>query len=154
MTILADIPHKGSMIKVEITDTYINSRGEKMVSVKALKGEPFISWTHGGWAYYNTTEVGVNSLKDVRQEETAPNLLAMALAQAKPQWHSGESVWIWRNNGNGAFLKEESGFVNLCLTGVNRSVPIFYLDPASWSWVQSKNVEQRYQNWVSRVRAR
>jgi hypothetical protein len=50
-------------VRVEILDV-VQIRGQKMAYVRALKGEPFTKFTHGGPAQYSTTYVYVESLKN------------------------------------------------------------------------------------------
>jgi hypothetical protein len=50
-------------VRVEILDV-IQIRDKKMAYVRALKGEPFTKFTHGGPAQYSTTYVFVETLKN------------------------------------------------------------------------------------------
>lgn len=50
-------------VRVEILDV-VRIRGQKMAYVRALKGEPFTKFTHGGPAQYSTTYVYVEALKN------------------------------------------------------------------------------------------
>lgn len=50
-------------VRVEILDV-VQIRGQKMAYVRALKGEPFTKFTHGGPAQYSATYVYVESLKN------------------------------------------------------------------------------------------
>jgi len=50
-------------VRVEILDV-VRIRGQKMAYVRALKGEPFTKFTHGGPAQYSTTYVYVEALRN------------------------------------------------------------------------------------------
>ncbi len=50
-------------VRVEVLDV-VQIRGQKMAYVRALKGEPFTKFTHGGPAQYSTTYVFVDALKN------------------------------------------------------------------------------------------
>jgi len=50
-------------VRVEVLDV-VQMRGQKMAYVRALKGEPFTKFTHGGPAQYSTTYVYVEALKN------------------------------------------------------------------------------------------
>ena len=77
------------------------------------------------------------------------NILQLALAQAKPQWSSGESVWLWRNGNEGYFLKEGQGVVRLCASGKTPSCIIFYLDVTGWE--VSEVVNAKFAEWLKKV---
>ena len=156
MTILARFQN----IDVEVLNSWTSSRG-KVALVQALSGQPFKSWTHGGWAESDSTTVLADTLKDVRTDPQAetkpnkPNLLTLALQHTdKKQWYAGEVVHLWKNGKRRAFLKEQHGFIHLCLTGEMASCCIFWLDPVTWSWEVSNNIESDYPNWVRKVRSK
>jgi hypothetical protein len=65
MNILAEVVIKGEAVTVEVLDVYHSSRG-KVVFVKALTGQPFTAWTHGGWACNETATVFPAQLRNVR----------------------------------------------------------------------------------------
>lgn len=147
--------------EVEVQDVYTVG-GVKLASVKAVEGKPFV----GGdkWPIrteYGTVRADLLTPAQPKQEPqpepakaAADNLLARALAASKPTWYAGESVWVWRAAGpgkRGAFLKEEQGFINLCLAGKQASCTIFWLDPITWRWEVSKTVEKEYREWVQKV---
>jgi len=67
MTILASIPHKGNRMTVEILDVWTGGSGVKLATVRALTGQPFQSWTHGGWATSDTANFPAGLLRDVRK---------------------------------------------------------------------------------------
>ena len=93
MTILARFQNR----HVKILDVFTTGDGRKLAIVQALEGQPFTSWTHGGWAASDTTTIRADFLQDVAAESRpAGNLLTLALANAKSQWYAGESVWLWR----------------------------------------------------------
>lgn len=50
-------------VRVEVLDV-VHIRGQKMAYVRALKGEPFTKFTHGGPAQYSTAYVYVDALKN------------------------------------------------------------------------------------------
>lgn len=50
-------------VRVEVLNV-VQIRGQKMAYVRALKGEPFTKFTHGGPAQYSTTYVYVEALKN------------------------------------------------------------------------------------------
>ena len=155
MTILARFQNQD----VEILDVY-EANGVKMCSLRAVYGTPFVGGDRWPvWTAYTIAPAG--ELSEVHQERhpgeagaqakpARPNLLDLALAQAKPQWYTGETVWIWRNNGKGgAYLKNNGGFVSLCLTGHQPSCVIFYLLPIGWQ--TSKVVKADYRKWVEKL---
>lgn len=151
MTILAHYQNQ----QVEILDVYDNPGG-KVASLRATQGKPFV----GGdkwpiWTEYTTAPAA--ELSDITPDDHKPNnptLLDLALAAARNQWPSGESVWIWRNNGKGgAFLKAYTGEVCLHLTGYTPSLRVFWLDPANGNgWQVARNVQADYQAWASKAR--
>jgi hypothetical protein len=55
-------------------------------------------------------------------DPTGPNLLALALAQTKNQWSSGEIVWLWKDQ---AYLCNDSGFINLWIVGYSKPLTIY-----------------------------
>ena len=61
MTIIASIPYKGESLPVTIEDIFTGSNG-KTARVRAMAGQPFCSWTHGGWAYSDTLNIRVDLL--------------------------------------------------------------------------------------------
>lgn len=151
---------------VEVIDVFPGSSGIKLATVRALQGKPFMSWTHGGWCESDTANLPAELLKDVSpppQPDNQPdntlqarNLLDLALAQERPQWQNGESVWIWhdsksRNGGkSGAFLKAYSGEVCLHLTGFTPALRVFWLDVHGWQ--VCRNVRADYQSWAAKAR--
>ena len=56
-------------IRVQVTGTFTTGDGRKMASIRALEGEPFVAWTHGGWASVGTVGVNIESLRDWHQVE-------------------------------------------------------------------------------------
>jgi hypothetical protein len=75
MTIIATIPHLGEYLIVEVIDTYYSKAlRRRMATVKALHDEPFSAWTHGGFAYYNITNVPIDCLVDLNiNQSTSKN---------------------------------------------------------------------------------
>jgi len=52
-------------IPCEVMFTYNDERGMVWAHVRTLTGEePFVRWTHGGWAYYDTTDVPEKWVKE------------------------------------------------------------------------------------------
>lgn len=50
--------------RVKIEDTH--RKGNRLwVWVRAINGEPFLRWTHGGWAHYATALIPVEYIKQV-----------------------------------------------------------------------------------------
>lgn len=148
MTILAQFKNQ----PVEILDVYDMPNG-KVASLRALQGKPFVAgdkWPV--WSEWTTAPVA--ELTDIHpQPETKPNnptLLDLALAQAKPQWYSGESVWVWRNGKRGAFLKAYTGEVCLHLTGYRPSLTVFVLTAQGWQ--AAHNLDRAYQTWAAKAR--
>lgn len=62
------------------------------------------------------------------------NVVELALANAKSQWHRGETVHL----GGGAFLKAGEGVVYLNRPNV-KPERIFFLNPGSWEWEVSRS---------------
>ena len=83
-------------------------------------------------------------------ENTQPvTLLTLALAAAKPQWYSGETVWII---GRKVYLKNVGGWIKLYCVGYDEPLPVFYLNPAFQTWVQSTKVVENYPTWAARAK--
>jgi hypothetical protein len=138
-------------IKVEVQDQY-ETGGILYASIKAWEGEPFV----GGdkWPVKTAyTVVQVDELEHVELEPDqvqADNLLALALRYSnKKQWYSGEVVRLWTNHSHYAFLKEEGGFVNLCITGYQPSCLIFWLSIDGWQI--SQRVNESYYKWSNKA---
>ena len=52
-------------IPCEVMYTYKDEYGMVWAHIKTLTGEqPWKSWTHGGWAYYDTTDVSEEWVKE------------------------------------------------------------------------------------------
>lgn len=149
MTIIAVYQNQ----KVEVLDTY-QAGGVNMASVKAIEGTPFV----GGDKWAVKTEWATcpaADLADVRSDHPQParsTLLTQALAyQDKRQWSACESVWLWGVPGRrGAYLKEQEGFVHLCLVGKRQSCPIYYLNQNGWQTCAT--VQTNYRHWAEAVR--
>ena len=126
--IVAELVYKDKNVPVEVVDVF-EARGRKIASVCALSGEPFQEYTHGGWADTATMRVVVEDLRNVRRQEPErpkrKNLLDLALEQARPQWPTGESVWLVPRR---VFLKNDDCHVRLYAVGYPRGVEIFWLD--------------------------
>ena len=147
MSILAQYQN----IIVEVQDIYTDGAGVKWASVEAQDGQPFI----GGDKWPIRTRfatIKVEELSENPHPAEKQNLLNLALAQARPQWHSGESVWLFRSGNTGAFLKNDgNGFVNLNVTGYREYLNFFHLDPESWSWRPCRNLEKNYRSWAAKA---
>ena len=122
------------------------------MSVRALYGAPFVSrpkcFTWTAYAIVKRDE-----LTDVQEnpnpEPERPLLQNLALEhEGKKQWASGETEWIWGDKQRGSFLKNEGGFVRLCLIGVSESTTIFWMNPHSWQWEMWPLLNTDYQKWV------
>ncbi len=72
--IIATFPHRGESLTVEVLDVYDGSNGRKLASVRALSGEPFTCWTHGGWATGSLASVPVFLLREVAATVDLPGL--------------------------------------------------------------------------------
>lgn len=143
-------------VEVEVLDEYTDRKGVEWASVRALEGEPFVSRTK----WFSWTAFAIvkrNELTDIQEnpdsEPVCPNLLILALQQSdKKQWATSETIWIWGNKKQGAFLKNEGGFVRLCLVGISESTTIFWLNPNSWHWEIWTLVNTDYQKWIDKMR--
>lgn len=149
MTILAQYNSQN----VEILDTFTDGAGATVASVKALEGQPFTGGdkfpVHSAFTTCPAAEL-VNVRQDPQAEQPQrPNLLALALAEARPQWHSGESVWIWKGQHSGAFLKNTGDFIRLFLSDRDPGLVVFYLTGTGWQPVA--DLESKYQAWVRKV---
>ena len=104
------------------------------------------------------TSVKSDKLIDIEQisnsESNLPTLLDMALTYIeKPQWHAGESIWLWRSDNRGAYLKEMGGFfVTLNLLGFRKYLIVFRLNPKTWKWEVSQNVFVKYYRWMDQYK--
>jgi hypothetical protein len=87
-------------------------------------------------------------------ENTQPvTLLTLALAAAKPQWYSGESVWLVGQGKTGkAYLKNTGGWIHLYVIGYDTPLPIFVLDPALNAWVETRQARAEYSSWAARAK--
>lgn len=148
MTILL---YKPQNVKVEIDDDPYVMGGHTYIPVKAIEGKPFAD----GAKTTTRTAYKTVDAKDLSPipQDTPKTLLDLALAAGKKQWSAGETIWIWGSRPRGAFLKEEQGWINLCLTGKQGSTPIFWLNPDSWQWEMVRDVKARYQSWRRKMQA-
>jgi hypothetical protein len=139
-------------VEVEVLDKYTDKKGVEWASIRALDGEPFVSRTKWfTWTAYAVVER--DDLMDVQEnpdsEPKRPNLLRLSYKHAdKKQWASSETVWVWGNRKCGAFLKNEGGFVRLCLVGIPESTTIFWLNTDNWQWDVWSLVNTNYRQWV------
>jgi hypothetical protein len=139
-------------VEVEILDFY-ECGGVQLASVEAVSGKPFV----GGNKWAVRTPFTIVKVSDliIKQDEPAQpqplNLLTMALAYAdKPQWYSGEVLYIWGDpKRGGAYLKEEGGFIRLNITHYPHSCLIFGLGLEGW--FVSESVNKSYQAWATRA---
>ena len=144
-------------IPVEVLGTY-EIKGETYAAIRVTEGKPFFEWKKMPISTEYKT-VRLNELSDFSEEpkplSEKSKMLAMALAyKNKKQWYSGESVWLWRNCNQGVFLKEQNGFVNLCLTDEPEYVIVFWLNPDSWDWEISRNIGVDYFKWVDYLKGK
>lgn len=78
MTILARFQKH----EVEVLDVFPGASGVKLATVRALRGKPFMSWTHGGWCESDTANLPADLLKDITlQIEPQPNKTMALVAQ-------------------------------------------------------------------------
>jgi len=75
--IIAQTPHNGELITVEVLATFTTGDGRKLATVKAMTGRPFSSWTHGGWADSNTRNVRVDQLSNIAASIELPTPAAI-----------------------------------------------------------------------------
>lgn len=64
MKILARIPTRNGPVDVEVLDIF-DGACRKMAVVRALVGEPFQSWSHGGWSCSAVASIPVSMLQPV-----------------------------------------------------------------------------------------
>jgi hypothetical protein len=138
-------------IKVEVTDFW-ESGGIQYASIKACEGEPFIGGNK--WPVYTAYAIAqVDELQPIALEPDqvqADNLLALALLySSKKQWYSGEVIRLWTNHTHFAYLKEEDGFVNLCISDYQPSCLIFWLSTEGWQI--SQRVNESYYKWARKA---
>lgn len=148
MTIIAEYAN----VTVEILDGWQNPDGVSFASVKAVEGQPFVGGlcepVRSAYRVVKAAELQ-NVHSDPQPAPAAPNLLAMALEYAdKSQWSSGETVWIYKRQ---VFLKEQQGFVHLCVVGKQASCKVFWLNADGWHWEPVHSVNTRYSQWVEKV---
>lgn len=151
MTILAHYKTEYFDEPVEVLDTWDTPKG-KYASVKAITGKPFI----GGdkWPVHTEyTTTPITNLLDIHQDQpaasTQKSLIDLALEQARAQWHNGQTVWIWKGNHAGAYLKNLGGQVKLCLTDRQPSCLIFILTMNGWE--MNNKVQTDYRCWLEAV---
>lgn len=65
--ILAQIPQNGTAIQVEVLDAFEGAGGRKVARVRALAGQPFTGWTHGGWCQSDQAVVEAGLLASVNE---------------------------------------------------------------------------------------
>jgi hypothetical protein len=129
----------------------------KHATVRAVEGKPFLAWgkfpTRTRYATTTMDELS-DIIQDPHAEPAVPNLLSLALEyRSKQQWSAGEVVCLWGGRECEAFLKEENCIVNLCLTGLSRSVTVFFLDLRTGEWKESRTLGADYQYWVDSIKA-
>jgi hypothetical protein len=155
MTIIAVFRPKN--VSVEILDVFDGPQGIKLACVRALDGKPFVGGDKWPVATSFAT-VPTSDLTDVAESvERYPkplpaNLLSLALAAARLQWYSGESVWLVGGPHKGAYLKNLSGWVYLFVIGYSKGLPVFYFDPGEYRWKECRQVKQNYQDWSAEAR--
>ena len=139
---------------MEVLDIY--QRGEeRFAAIHALDDEPFVVDQWPVQARYATVEFDLLEELDSDLINGAKPLTLLDIALtywAKRKWYAGESIWLWRNGNNGAFLKEEAGmFVTLNVTDYRESLNIFQLIPGKWEWEPCHDLELKYQLWAARA---
>lgn len=63
--IIASVPTDGKSIECEVLDIFTGSSGRKVATVRALRGMPFQSYTHGGWCASNSCTIPAGLLSRV-----------------------------------------------------------------------------------------
>ncbi len=138
---------KSISIEVEVLDTY-EAGGVKYAAVKALEGKPFV----GGDKWPVRTEFTVvEAAKLINPNGKKPNLLEMALGQAREQWPEATTVWLWGGSKLGVFLKASEGFVTLNITRYEPSLTIWWLDLMTGEWKVARNLEAKYKAWAAKA---
>jgi hypothetical protein len=142
--------HKALVNLVDLVDGW--------ATVEAYEGEPFEAAQYG---YTDLVTIPVTRFQPAFQKLTdkpaepkrqSMTLLDLAMAAEKEQWHSGESVWIWGNKQQGAFLKQDRACeVVLYLVGVQRGCLIF-TNTITAGWQPVPDLARRYANWMSKVK--
>ena len=111
MTILARFTPKNVVVEIQYV---FESGGVKLACVRSLEGKPFVAGNKWPVATEYAT-VPATDLAIIGQSAGGwpqpTNLLSLALAAARPKWHSGQSVWLVGGPRKGAFLKNLDGFV-------------------------------------------
>lgn len=79
--IIAQIPHNGTTITIEVLSVFTTGDGRKLASVRALTGHPFTEWTHGGPADTDTRRVRVDLLANVALSVELPALVPAMIPQ-------------------------------------------------------------------------
>lgn len=85
--IIANIPHNGTQLTVEILSVFTTGDGRKLAAVRALAGQPFTTWTHGGPADSSSANVRADRLSDIALsvDLAAPELAPITTQTANPQ---------------------------------------------------------------------
>lgn len=160
MTILAEIPHNGQLLKVRVIDAITTGDGRKLAVIQAMSGKPFTSYTMGGPADSDVTNIptcalrNVQAVSDPQPQPARPNLLTLALAyQAKGQWASGETVTLAAGKtGNPlAWLKNNGGQVWLHAIGAPRGLLFSLLGRNGWE--VSRTLQADYPTWAQAAQA-
>lgn len=71
-------------------------------------------------------------------------LLTMVRIASPEKWYSGQSVWIVPEK---AFLKEQSGYVNLHVVGHDKSLPMFVFSPML-GWDEITGLDRNFAQWL------
>lgn len=146
--------YRNILVKILVEYKAVN---EKYAVVKAIEGKLFLSkekmLAKTEYATVKLDEL-INIEPDPKSEPENLNLLDMAVAYTdRQQWYAGESVWLWRNGNKGAFLKEMDGFfVTLNLTGYQKYLIVFHLNPKTWKWEVSRNLGANYYQWIDQYK--
>ena len=70
-------------IEVQIKGVLHTGDGRKRVAIRAIQGEPFGSWTHGGWITTDSAVVSPDVPSDFRQDGR-PLRRSQAIGAAQP----------------------------------------------------------------------
>lgn len=138
--------YNGRAVMVSVIDAQ-----DEMVTVQACEGQPF---EHPHYGTTDTITIPAYQFKPLfsKLADRPSNLLGLALAAAKPQWCSGEAVYLVSTPGREAWLKNDNGFITLNVTGYRKGL-LVYLLTANGDWKTARNLESNYQAWAAKAKA-
>ncbi len=140
----------GQVYTVRVTRVYAYA-GRMRIQVETVNGEKIFrdaAFASGHVEYTQQISTGRwPQLVALEPPQPAkPTLLQLALAGAKPQWYSGESVWLL---GHKAYLSNHGGLVCLHILGYGPYCIVFLLDPHENAWKVARNLEANYRSWAA-----